>query len=75
MPQLPPTKTGEQIQAEWDAEAMALPKEKRQEFLDYMWQGMTLGEAYKKAGITFNAALSLVKLNIEQHSYLRRESV
>lgn len=54
--------------------AIALTKEKRQEFLDYIWKGLNLGDAYKKANITFDEANGIMNMNICEASYLRRES-
>ena len=55
--------------------ALRLPKMKRQEFLDYMWQGMTLGEAKEKAGISFEEANGVMLLNMRKTTVLNRESV
>ena len=55
--------------------ARKLPKEKRQEFLDYMWSGMTLGEAREKAGITFEEATGIMMINMRERILLNRESV
>ena len=49
--------------------AMSLPKEKRQEFIDYMWENMTLGEARKKAGISDEEATGLMLLNIVENKF------
>ncbi len=55
--------------------ATKLPREKRQEFLDYMWQGMTIGEAKEKAGVTFEEANGIIMLNMKSALILNRESV
>ena len=51
-----------------DAENLSI--EKRQEFLDYLHEGMTIGEAYTKAGITFDEANGVINMNIKSHEYL-----
>ena len=55
--------------------AEALTQEKRQEFLNHMWAGKTLGEAYELAGISFDAANGIMMMNIESRRHLRRESL
>lgn len=59
------------------SDAKKLSKEKRQEFLDAIWSGVTLGEASKKAGITFDEANGIMHMNINSHSYhsLNKEAV
>jgi hypothetical protein len=75
LPQPPPPVTAEQLQAKWNAEALALPKETRQKFLDLMWQGKTVGEAQRECGIEeLMVASALVCLNVEERRFLRRES-
>lgn len=76
MPVMRETPTAEQMLAKWKADALALPKETRQKFLDLMWQGKTLGEAQKECGIEeLMVASSLIELNIQERKFLRRESV
>ena len=55
-------------------EANALTREKRQEFIDLIWEGNTLGAARDKAGISFNAANGVMRMNISSMDYLQRES-
>ncbi len=64
-------------QEECNKEALALSKEKRQEFLNLMHKGKTIGEAREACGITFNAAIGIMDMNIKQHQYstLRTESL
>ena len=47
--------------------------EKQREFLSYIHAGMTLGDAYRKAEISFDAANGIMRHNIETASYLRTE--
>ena len=56
-------------------QALALPLETRQKFIDLMWSGSSLGEAQKACLITFEAANGIMNINIDQATYLRRESV
>jgi len=65
------------IKKQWREEALSLPNEKRQEFMDYIWDGMTIGEAQEKAGIEFHQAMGILDLNINRHKYytLNKESV
>ncbi len=65
------------FRAELKRKVMALPKERRQEFLDYMWQGMKLGDAAAKAGIEFYEAATLLDMNIKRRTIytLGKESV
>jgi DNA-directed RNA polymerase specialized sigma24 family protein len=53
---------------------LALTKEKRQEFLDYMFDGMKLGDAAKKADISFDAANGIMRHQINSHLFLKREA-
>ena len=63
----------------WDVkckrEAMALPKEKRQMFLDLMHNGYSIKGAYDVCGITFDEANGIMMLNISEVSFLRSETV
>lgn len=45
--------------------AESLPQETRQYFLDLMWAGKTIRQAQTTAGITFEAANGILRLNIE----------
>ncbi len=56
-------------------DALKLGKMKRQEFLDYIWEGMSVGEARKKAGISFDEANGILILNMRKTTLLNRESV
>lgn len=62
---------------ECDAEAKALTREKRQEFLDLIRRGMTIGAASQEAGVTFNAANGIIRMNIQEVNFtsLRKESL
>lgn len=58
--------------------AMALTKEKRQEFLDYMFADLlNLGEAAKRAGITSDEATGIININIVKSTSLslNRETI
>ena len=55
--------------------ALNLPIEKRQEFLDYLWEGMSVGDAREKAGLSFDQASGVVMLNMKKVSFLNRESI
>lgn len=56
-------------------DAKALPQEKRQEFLDLLWSGKTLGEAQATAGISFQAANGILRQNIEHNLEARELSL
>ena len=56
-------------------EAKELTKEKRQEYLDYIHDRLTIGEARIKAGITFNQAFGIIEMNMKTYKYLNRKSV
>ncbi len=62
---------------ECDQEASTLTKEKRQEFMDVILRGKTLGEARTECGISFNAANGIIRMNIVQTSFmsLRTETI
>lgn len=62
---------------ECDVAAEKLSVDKRQEFLDQIWKGKTLGEEMGICGISFDAANGVIRANIENHKYstLRRVSV
>ena len=57
--------------------ALALTKEKRQEFMDYMFAGKTLGESADMAGITRDEATGIININLVKQTTLtiNRESV
>ena len=55
--------------------ALALPKEKRQEFLDLMWAGKTIGQSQNICNIGFDEAIGIMNLNIENEPTLRRDTV
>lgn len=63
----------------WDEEckkaARALPKEKRQEFIDCMWAGGTIGENKKKCKLTDEETHGIMMLNMFETTHLRTESV
>lgn len=53
-----------------DRDAKRLPAEKRQQFIDCMWQKkMKLGEAAKECGITFDEANGIMRQQIEKHEF------
>ena len=50
--------------------ALNLTREKRQEFLDYIWQGKTIGEAGKLCNLSFDETVGIMNLNIKDNKYL-----
>lgn len=72
-----PVITAADIQARWRATAEALPRETRQRFLDAIWAGQTIGAARDAAGITLEAALGVMNMNIMANTNLslNREAV
>lgn len=62
---------------ECEAKAMSFTKEQRQAFLDLVWKGKTIKEAYTEAGIDFDAAFFIMNKAIEKKSYhtLNKEAV
>ena len=55
-------------------EASELTQEKRQQFLDLMWNGKSIKEAYEISEISFNAANGIMMQNIDNCLYLRKEA-
>lgn len=55
------------------AAAQALTIKQRQELLDRLWDGETLGEAYEDMGISLNAAFGIVNANTTEKPQLRRK--
>lgn len=55
-------------------EAMALSKADRQEYLNYINQGKSIGEAIRFTGVSFEAALGIINMNIESRMSLKTES-
>lgn len=55
--------------------ARALPQAKRQEFLDHIWSGKTIGESRALAGLDFDQANGVMHLNLVERTLLRTESV
>jgi len=53
---------------------LALTREKRQEFLDLMLQGKTLGEAAEISGISFDAANGILRHQIGHFHFLNRKA-
>lgn len=58
-----------------EKEAKELSQEKRQEFLDRMYEGNNLGKSAELTGISFDAACGIMNMNIENRLTLRRESL
>ena len=56
--------------------ALELTREQRQEFLDYILMGKTIGAARELTGISFDAAIGTMNMNIETsiRKFLRKES-
>ena len=52
-------------------EAMKLPKETRQKFINGIWHGMTIKEAYDEVGISFEAAIGIIDMNLVKQTTLR----
>lgn len=71
MPRLPAiaeaeiTRRAAEIRAEWDAQGAALPHEIRQQILDSIWAGATVGQAAERAGCDLYAAMGVLAANIE----------
>jgi len=59
-----------QKQREWEN----TPHEKRQEYLDLLHQGKSIGEARELVGISFEAALEITNRSIKSHLYLGKEA-
>lgn len=54
---------------------MSLSKEKRQEFLDLIWKGKNVKEAYETCGISFDEANGILALDIKTTRFLRKETI
>lgn len=52
----------------------ATPFEKRQQFLDHVWSGKTIGEAYEAAGISFEVACEVMNRAIVNNKLLKKEA-
>ena len=50
--------------------AMAVPRETRQKFLNGVWHGMTIREAYEAVDISFEAALGIMNMNLVRETNL-----
>lgn len=61
-----PDLTKERYQMELDKWYNAIPLEKKQAFLDFLWDGKKLGEAAELAGIPSEAAHQVIIRNIEK---------
>ena len=44
--------------------AMKLPRTKRQEFIDLIHKGKTIGEAIKETGVSFDESSGIMNLNL-----------
>jgi DNA-directed RNA polymerase specialized sigma24 family protein len=55
--------------------AKALSKEKRQEILDLMWKGFTIGEAAKVTGVDRETVCGVLHINMQKRTLLNRESI
>jgi hypothetical protein len=51
--------------------AMSCPKETRQKFINCMWHGLTLKQAYEEVGISFEAALGIMNMNLVRETTLK----
>lgn len=58
-----------------ELEAKTLTREKRQEFMDLMFNGKNIGEASKICGISSDTACGILNLNIQCKKFFRRDSV
>lgn len=58
------------LQYEWEQ----VPAEKRQEYLDLLHSGKSIGQAREIAGISFEAALEVTNRAIDHYAYLKREA-
>lgn len=56
------------------AESKALTQEQRQQFLDLIWDGPTIGEAADAVGISLEAACGVIYMNIGETKFLKRET-
>lgn len=61
-----PDLTEERYKMELDKWYNAIPLEKKQAFLDFMWGGKKLGESAELAGIPVEAAHQVIIRNIEK---------
>ena len=52
----------------------SLPKEKRQEILDLIREGLTIGEVRKKVNLDLDTVCIVITKNIESAHYLRSET-
>jgi hypothetical protein len=55
--------------------AEQIPKEKRQEFLNYLKEGMNIGNASKKADLNFDQAHGVINMQFKSISYVSFEAV
>lgn len=53
----------------------AIPHEKRQEILDLLWAGLSIGEIKEKLNLETHVVAKIIVMNIESAHYLRRESI
>ena len=51
-------------------QALLLSIEKRQEFINYVWdEHLSVGDASKKADLNFDEAAGIMNMQIKQHTY------
>lgn len=62
------------VQREWVSEGRAAGADARQTFLESIWSGCKLGDAAKRAGISFEAANGIMIDAIEEERHLRLRS-
>jgi hypothetical protein len=51
--------------------AMELSKETRQKFINGIWHGLTIQQAYEEVGISFEAALGIMNMNLVRETTLK----
>ena len=73
---IPRARTAAEIRQGYTDAALQAPIEKRQKFIDEIWAGKTISEAYEAADLTFEQALGVMNLNVvtNQYSTLNRVS-
>jgi hypothetical protein len=69
--------TAADVENRWKDAAFALTLEQRQDFLNLMWGGATVNEARLQLGISFDAAMGIMNLNIKHHEVytMNREAI
>lgn len=63
------------VEKSWHDEALSLPMATRQALIDKLQEGKTIGEAREAVGISFEAAIGTINMNIGNLKFLNCKAI